>query len=264
MTRARVADLRQRLGERDWAIIRDVERFGVMAAGQLKRLHFTDGSPQSNARSCRRVLERLAAEQILVRLGRSIGGQAAGSSAHLYSLSVAGQRLLHPDTTRRFYAPDTPSSNLFLGHRLMVTELGVRLREAQHAGTLELVTFDSEPAAWRSFTSPTGGTETLKPDGYVEVAVGDYVDSYFLEADLATEGRGALTRKLDQYARYYATGQHQHANGGSFPRVLFVVPTEHRQEQLVNIIGRQPAELWQLYRVVTFEHFQSVILGGAS
>ena len=42
----------------------------------------------------------------------------------------------------------------FVRHTLAVTELYVRLREAERAGTLELLEFEPEPECWRSYPLP--------------------------------------------------------------------------------------------------------------
>jgi len=81
-----------RLGDRDQAIISTLGRVRVASARQLERIHFTDSTPLSNARSCRATLARLTRWRVLARLERRVGGVRSGSAGYVYSLDVAEAR----------------------------------------------------------------------------------------------------------------------------------------------------------------------------
>ena len=130
-------------------------------------------------------LRRLTERNLLYRLGRSVGGRRAGSEGFGFSLGTAGQRLVGPPS-KRPREPWTPSSN-HLRHALAVTELYVQLRELEDEARVEVERFDAEPRCWRFFGGPGGSRLVLKPDAFVMTAVGDYVDSWFIELDRATE-----------------------------------------------------------------------------
>jgi len=152
---------------------------------------------------------------------------------------------------------------MFLAHSLAVTESYVRVVEAELAGRLELLRFTAEPASWRQFAGPGGGRAVLKPDAYLELALGQYEDRWLIEIDRGTEAASTLTRKLDTYRAYRASGREQ-AGGGVFPRVLILVPDERRRQVVVDVCGRQPADSWKLFRVALLDQLVEVLEQGAA
>lgn len=223
-TAAYVASLPTQLSPRDIAILRDLGRVRVLTGRQLERLHFHDLGQPNRDRARRRVVNRLISLSLITTLDRSIGGVRAGSAGLIYALDAAGQRLLRllsgegQEPVRR---PWTPGA-LFLNHTLDVAELYVRLREAERAGGLELITFRAEPTCWQR----TASLGTLKPDAYALVGAGEVEDAWWLEVDRGTESPGTLRRKLNLYllaAQAGVTGP-----DGILPRVLVTVPNERR------------------------------------
>lgn len=223
-TAAYVATLPARLSDRDRTVLRDLGRVRVLTGRQLERLHFYDLAAPNQDRARRRVLNRLISLSVITTLDRSIGGVRAGSAGLVYTLDAAGQKLLRllngegQEPVRRPWTPGT----LFLKHTLAVSELYVRLREAERTDLLELVTFRTEPACWQR----TASLGTLKPDGYVLIATGDIEDAWWLEVDRGTESPGTLRRKLNLYllaAQGGVTGPDE-----VLPRVLVTVPSERR------------------------------------
>lgn len=262
VTAARVEQLADRLTARDRAIIETLDRLRVATTSQLQRLHFTGGTPLANARQARRTLRRLVESDVLARLDRRVGGGTRGSSQAVYALSVAGQRLASacgPAGGSRLRRPWTPHHS-FLAHQLSVTEVFVELSEAEASGDCELLAFDAEPLSWRRFTGLAGARTILKPDTYLRLGLGEYEDAYFLEIDRATESLPTLARKLDTYRRYRQTGREQQRYG-VFPQALFLVPDQARKQALVDLLGNQPAETWQLHRVSLASEALSVLLG---
>ncbi|MGH2554565.1 MAG: replication-relaxation family protein [Actinomycetota bacterium] len=254
-----------RIGHRDLLIVQTLGRVRVANARQLQRAHFFSSTPLSNARSSRATLARLARWRVVARLDRRVGGVRSGSAGYVYSLDVVGRRLLEgmrPVGTGRFRRPWTPSAT-FLHHALAVTELYVRLLEAERGGHLEVLTYDAEPDCWRTFTGPGGEAVVVKPDAYVRIGVGAFEEHAFVEVDRGTESARALGIKLDRYRAYWASGREQQGND-VFPRVVWLVPDAKRHDQLVDVASRQPAEAWRLFKVARFEDAVSALAGGGN
>lgn len=207
MSAARVAWVKGRLGQRDLLIVQTLGRVRVASAKQ--RIHLFASSPLSNARSCRAVLARLARWRVLARLDRRVGGVRSGSAGYVYALDVVGQRIAAegpPIRGSRFRRPWTPSAP-FLDHALAVTELYVRLLEAERGGQFQLLAFETEPDCWRSFHGPAGEMVVVKPDAFVRIGAGEFEEHAFVEVDQGTESRRALAVKLDRYRTYWASGR---------------------------------------------------------
>jgi hypothetical protein len=250
--------VRDGLAERDLAVLQAVAEFRLLTAGQIETLVFTDhATPLAAVRASRRVLERLARDRLLVRLDRRVGGVRAGSSSYVYALGPVGHRILHDDGSRRWREP----SGTFVAHTLAVAQLVVDLTVAARAGVTELVEYQCEPAAWRTFSRGLAGPDTLKPDLHVVTADRDDEWSWFVEIDLGTESAGAIARKCRTYHDYWATGTEQHRHG-TFPRVLWVVDTERRATIIRKAIARTRTINQDLFAVTTNEHAIAMLAGG--
>ena len=254
VTASRLDHLNATLSARDWMILATLRRLRLASSGQLERLCFVGVS----RRQARQSLASLVDRGVIARLARRIGGVRSGSAGYVYTLDIAGARLLAP--ALRFRRPDDPGER-FVRHALAVTELYVRLACADRAGTIDLYDFVAEPASWRTFAGPYGPA-VLKPDAAVVTRLGQYEDRWFVEVDRATEAASVVARKCETYRRYWQTGTEQERYG-VFPRVLFLVPDERRQAALVEVFGRQPAEAWQLFLVAVFDDGVSTIARGA-
>jgi hypothetical protein len=136
----------------------------------------------------------------------------------------------------------------FINHCLTITELLVRLTEITRQSDVELLEFSAEPLSWRRYLGRGGSRAILKPDAFVRIGAGEYVDSWFVEVDLGTESPRTLITKLVAYRTYWNTGKETSRNG-VFPQVLWLAPTERRAEVIIDCCGRQPAESWRLHRV---------------
>jgi hypothetical protein len=256
-----VTSLLTHLSERDVAVLESLRAYRLLTTNLVQRLHFGIGhaSPGAALGATMRVLTRLESHGLVGRTGRRIGGVRSGSSGICWQLGSTGDHLLramHGQKQRRRYVEPSPA---FTAHTLAVAELAVRVRELQDRGIVEVLSIDTEPSCWRSFTGPHGTLEWLKPDLYVVTASGDYEDHWFVEADLATEHPPVVVRKAKVYQRYAATGAHQ-ARHGLFPAVTWVVPDTARQGA-IQAADRavQPA----LFRVVTTDQFTDLITSGS-
>lgn len=226
---SRLGLVARQLTERDLAVLGSLAQLRLLTTTQLERLHFREGSAQTQARRCRRCLARLHDFDLVHRLERRIGGLHAGSSGFIYGLTGWGRRLIGSDgpaggqRRRRQWEPSPP----FQDHVLAVSELFVQLREAERQGQLELIDFIAEPACWRTYLGPDGAPLVLKPDAFVVTAEPDYEHLSFVEVDLGTEGQAAIRSKAERYRRNWLVGQEQR-QFGVFPRIVFLAPHAER------------------------------------
>lgn len=262
---SRLARVNAALTDGDRIVLQTLAALRLATTSQLQRLHFTAGTTSANLRAAQRALGKLAALGVVTRLERRIGGVRAGSAGQVYGLGTAGQHLVTghgPAGGRQIRRPWTPSLP-FVSHRLAITELDVRLVEAERRGELELVSFTAEPEAWRRYLGPHGATAWLKPDAFVVVGAGDYEDRWFVEVDLGTESPLVIARKCRAYLDYQSSGREQ-AETGVFPLVLFIVPSERRRRTILGVTKRQPTTAGRLFRVTTDDAAIQTIAGGAA
>jgi hypothetical protein len=266
LPRGHAQRLRARLGDRDLAVLSSLHTLRLATGEQLRRLHVADGSPATQSRRCRALLQRLTDLRLVNRLGRRVGGVHAGSDGFVYGLSGHGQAVLAVDGPlggRRRRVWDTSPS--FQDHVLSVASLYVGLVEAERAGQLELLAFDAEPGAWRRHPGSGGQTVTLKPDGYVQLGVGDIEHSAFIEVDCGTESGPTIARKCRMYGDYWRTGIEQTTNE-VFPRVLWLGTTERSVQRIAGVLAKLPADTRHLFQVVPIDEaipaLTSTALGG--
>lgn len=259
----RLVELAAALSSRERAITETVARLRLVSAPQLERLYFDAiPNPQSRGRLARRTLRRLVERGVLGRLARRIGGVRAGAAGHVYFVTSAGQRLAaywQGEGLRRPRGSYEPS-RAFVRHTLGISEVYVRLSEADRAGALELLAFEREPR--RSFVGPGGARLTLRPDAYVRLGVSrEEEERVYLEVDCATEGRMALARKCRLYVAAWRAGVEP-----VFPRVVWLTLTEQRAELLGEVCATLPADSQKLFAVTTPERAREVLTGhgGAS
>lgn len=218
-----------------------------LASGhQLRRRFFAE----RDGRAVRRVLLRLSEWRVLERMPRRVGGVRSGSDGYLYAVGVAGARLRAREGSRlrRLEAP----GDRYIAHTLAITELLVRLHEATQRGELDLMTAETEPTCWRTFTGPAHTRLTLKPDLYARIGAGGFEDRWFIEVDLATEARGTLIAKAKRYIAHLRSGQEQ-AAAGVYPRVLWVVPDARRGEQIQDAMRALSVEQRRLFSFCEFD-----------
>jgi hypothetical protein len=256
VTADRLALIAQTLDATDQQLLAEVAKVRLATARQLQRLVAAESLAE--IRRLRRQLSRLTELDVLARLERRVGGRKSGSGSYVYGLGLAGQRLVAGTDLGRVRPPWTPRPS-WLAHALLVSELYVRLREAERRGQLEIVRFEAEPNCWRPFDSGYGMT-VLKPDAFIASLTPDYEQSHFVEVDRGTESPAMLVRKLDVYRSYWSAGAEQ-GRSGVFPQVLWLVPDDDRKGLLIDVAGRQPADAWQLHQVRTFADALSAFTG---
>ena len=267
MSRSDLSELRRELTDRDWAALRDAERYRLVTSKQLQRLHFDAAhpSPIAAARACSRTLSRLREHGILRALQRRIGGVRSGSGGFVWYLGPVGERLLQAASGdrmrgRRNYRE--PSQH-FVDHTLAITELAVQIIEAERDGQLELLALHTEPASWQRSLSSFGVAQTLKPDLHLVTAAGEYEHHWFAEIDMATEHLPVIVRQCAAYQAFYATGRYQ-AEHGLFPLVVWVVPTAWRKTQIRSRIERERKLDAALFTVITADEIETLLGTGAA
>ncbi len=262
----RLVALADGLSPRERQIVAAVARLTLVSGRQLLNLFFDSSSGSStDTRRARRVLARLVEQRALDRLERRRGGAGGGSSAWVYALGPAGVRMVAywaGEGLPRSRGAHEPGA-AWTAHTLAVSELYVRLREAERAGRLELLAFDAEPDCWRRYTGLGGAAGVLKPDAYVRLGIGEYEDSFLVEVDMGTERRGQLTRQHHAYSEYFRAGVEQ-AKTGVFPSVLWIVPDARRVALLADIQRGLPAQARRLFTVATNERVLTVLCGLAT
>jgi hypothetical protein len=241
-----LTSLRERLSERDMAIIRQVAALRLMSARQIEAIHFPVSQHDNElaaTRARQRVLMRLCRERLLSSLDRRVGGVRAGSAGLVLALGPVGQRILTSSNRRR--RPYEPGLHFF-EHTLAASQLVVDVMAAARAGSLELLSLEAEPVCWRQ-VSGLHGRRWLRPDVFLVLGVNDYELRWFCEVDLATESIPTVLGKCRLYGAYRQTGREQANSGGVFPRVCWITPDETRAERLREAIAldrRLPAQLF--------------------
>jgi hypothetical protein len=255
-----LARVRRRLSERDSAILAQVAELRLMSTRQVEQIHFPSelhANPGSAGRCCRRVLERLARDRLLVRLDRRVGGVRAGSSGYIYTLGPAGQRVLELDGPRRRLREP---SRLHVDHTLAISDLVVSLTLAERQGRCELLALEAEPACWRAV--PGLARVMLRPDLFVALGLGEYERRWFVELDRETANLPALLRKCRLYDNYYRSGAEQAAYG-VFPRVAWLVPAERRAARLQQAIERNRELTSALFLISSGDGAQALMEAGS-
>lgn len=246
---ARVARLRQQLSQRERDVLVSLYRVRLLSLRHLQRLFVVDGSPQARTRRAQMLLKKLHDLGLVVRLDRVIGGARAGSAGYLYGLSGLGQAVLDirgPNGGRRRRIWE--ARPYFQDHMLAVAELYVQVVERHRAGYVQLLEFDAEPSCWRRYAGPGGEAITLKPDVFLRLGIGAVERSVFVEADLGTESLPTIRRKCQRFIEYWRSGTEQRWRG-VFPKVVWLVPNEHRQANIAGVIQKLGREAQALFDV---------------
>ncbi|GAA5158236.1 replication-relaxation family protein [Pseudonocardia eucalypti] len=234
------------------AVLRSLASFRLMTGRQLQQLHITSDQPATSARRGRAVLKRLTELGAVVRLERQIGGEHGGSESLIYTLSGLGQSVLALDADSDVHVPrgrmiwDTKPA--FQNHLLAIADLYVELHALDAQGQLELLQFETEPAAWRWFAGPAGGRQAVKPDAFVALGVGDFEQQAFVEIDRGTESRPTIARKCRRYVDYWQSGQEQQRSG-VFPKVWWLTSKPRWAARIADVIASLPAAHQPLFGV---------------
>ncbi|WP_431774554.1 replication-relaxation family protein [Streptomyces cucumeris] len=257
---ARVGRLRNRLSERDLAVLTILQRVRLTSLRQLQRLLVTDGSPAARTRRAQLLMTRLTELGLVTRFSRVIGGVRAGSSGFIYGLSGLGQAVLDIDAPRRRVWESKP---YFQDHMLATTELYVQLVEQHRLGEGDLLAFDAEPAAWRHFTDKYNKLVMIKPDAYARVGTPTTERSTFIEVDMGTETIPTLKKKSQRYIDYWRSGVEQQFRG-VFPKVTWLVKDSTRAERVTSMLRKLASDAHELFEVGLLTDGPRLLGGGQS
>jgi hypothetical protein len=245
VSRRRLDEIDAVMSPLDRDVLLLVQQLRLATGAQLRRCFWP-----ASERAARRTLKRLGEWRVLDRLpARLSGGHRGGSQSFTWYVGPVGLRLLDRIgfTGKRLITP----SDRYRRHTLGVTELVVRLVEADRDASLELIAWQSEPACWRPFLGHGGGRVILKPDLALRIGVGAaHEDRWLIEWDMATEAQATLATKLRAHLAYRASGQELGEHGVD-PRVLWLVPDVRRAEMLRRVIDRLRPDEGELFAVTT-------------
>lgn len=245
ITARRLAELHDRLSQRDRTVLRVLKDFRLATVAQLQAIVFHDHATDQTAnRVARRTMNRLLELGAVTRLERRIGGIRAGSTGHVYSLAPVGHRLLGDTTRKRNHEPKLHH----VKHTLAITDLAAQLHRASRDNDFEIEVLQTEPHCWRSPNDDNA--KILKPDLHIRIANKNTELSWFIEIDLATESGTVLTRKLQAYTDYWRSGAEQEAHS-VFPRVAWIAPDQNRADFIARTIEKGEGVEARLFSVTT-------------
>ena len=231
---------------------------------QLARLTALEyASPASALRQTQRHLANLAQQRLLTSLERRVGGWQGGSAVTIWAATTRGQRLVATDEGEEVPRRQRPRevSTTFLDHLLAITEVRTSIEEAVRQEADTETTVALEPDCWRTALSPSGQPQVLRPDLAVTITSPAYEDRYLIEVDRATENPGRVIATCWRYQEHQATSA-QASDGGVFPLVVWLVPTDRRRHRLERAIAHSTGLLRDLFRVIRLDQLPTLIHGG--
>jgi hypothetical protein len=239
------------LTDDDLAVVQFISEVRLATGHQIARRLWSAAHPRDvRARAARRALRRLEDWRVLDRLARRVGGMRGGSTTIVYCLGPVGRRLLirRGFTAKRLTAP----GDRFVRHTLAITELCVRLAEADIGGDIDLIELQNEPRCWRPFLGLMGARLILKPDLFTRVGAGALEDRWFIEIDLATESLPTIANKAKLYLSHYRSGEEQRRHG-VYPRVIWAVPDKRRASQIATALRGLGEEAQRLFSIWLYD-----------
>ena len=240
------------LTDYDQAVLLFLAEVRLATGRQIARRLWSSKTPtDSGAWAARRAIWRLEGWRIVDRLPRRVGGVRGGSASLVYAVGPVGRRLL-TNQGSGFRRLGTPGDR-HVAHTLAITELVVRLHEADLGGQLDLVELQTEPACWREFLGGLLATRmVLKPDLFARIGAGAFEDRYFIELDLGTEHVATLIGKGKRYIEYWRSGEEQ-SRHDVFPRVVWMVPDRRRAEDVAEALEHLPTGAARLFVIWPYD-----------
>ena len=233
---------------------------------QLARLTAPEYASSASAlRQTQRHLASLAQQRLLTSLERRVGGWQGGSAVTIWAATTRGHRRVAAENGEDEEVPRRQRprevSTTFLDHLLAITEVRTSIEEAvrQEADTEAVVAL--EPECWRTALSPSGQVQVLRPDLAVTITSPAYEDRYLIEVDRATENPGRVIATCWRYQEHQAASS-QASDGGVFPLVVWLVPTDRRRHRLERAIAHSTGLLRDLFRVIRLDQLPTLIHGG--
>jgi hypothetical protein len=262
-SRKRLEELERTISERDYCILRSLQKCRYLTTGQITRLHFNNSTTHGAAiRAANRGLAKLKDYGLIGALTRRIGGVRAGSGSFVWALTPTGFKLLHLEQTdaipRKQFREPTP---YFLEHTLLVSETHLQLTEICGRHDMTLASVLLEPECWRWYQAD-GKKLALKPDLFAATQANGYEDCWFIEIDRATETPARVLDKCDRYIHYLRSGAEQRKTG-VFPYVVWIVPSKKRENAIRTHIAEAYVKGPDIFITITPDEFETLIVGGA-
>jgi len=194
------------LTERDRVILSEVNRFGAVTRRQLIALRLFRSKTRANERLKKLTDAKLltARPQALPQLGRQL-------------VYLPGPGLSEPTNRRRRLAE---GSTLFLDHQVGLVD--IRIAFERHTTVV----------IWRSDRECEALVKGIRPDSFVEYRLSEVTHCAFIEYDRGTETLGRVERKVRAYADLAFSGLFTRTFGRKFFRLLLVIDTPGRLENL--------------------------------
>jgi Replication-relaxation len=218
------------LSNRDRAILRDVNDYGILSTEQVFRLRFP------SIHRARKRLRLLWRHRFVTRNVRPMR-RGEGSSPYLYSLAHKGRRLLAgdepvADSTHRVRPIGTSEHTLRLNDFRIALSLNCR-------GSIGLMLKDWKQGRTVRFDPAVrNGSLTVRvpivPDGFFTLQYGGKDFSYFLEIDRGTADLGRIRTKILAYLNLWHSGAASTKLGVRSFRLLYDTSSEKR---LVNMLS---------------------------
>lgn len=231
---------------------------------QLARLTALEYASSASAlRQTQRHLASLAQQRLLTSLERRVGGWQGGSAVTIWAATTRGHRLVAAEGEGEVPRRQRPRevSTTFLDHLLAITEVRTSIEEAVRQEADTEATVALEPECWRTRLGPSGQVQVLRPDLAVTITSPAYEDRYLIEVDRATENPGRVIATCWRYQEHQAASA-QASDGGVFPLVVWLVPTDRRRHRLERAIAHSTGLLRDLFRVIRLDQLPTLIHGG--
>lgn len=229
------------LQARDLCLLRTVTEHRVVSLTQAAALHF-EGRYEAAAKR----LQKLRRGGFLAAYPRRVGDacllRPTRRTRCVVAAAVGGAARA---TDREIGRKSKPLATNLVSHELAVVDARIAIGRACHAAAASLQEFIPRPHAHAFQTpgpTPTGG---FRPDAYLSIETrSGRRQHFFLELDRSTEPGAVLAAKMRRYQAFDRSGAFAVARGGlpaeraRYPfRVLFVVPSPERRDNLARLFG---------------------------
>ena len=262
-TKLRLAELEQRLSERDRQVLLSLQQCRYLTTLQIARLYYYGASTNRRAavRTANRNLSKLRELDLIRPLQRRIGGVRAGSGSFVWTLTSGGFRLLQADAADQPRKQFREPSLHFLAHTQVISEACLQLTEICARYDITLLNIQFEPECWRGYTERSGRQVVLKPDLYAVTQGSGYRDHWFIELDCDTETIARVIEKCERYIQYLSSGTEQ-KRSGVFPYVVWIVPDIKRKNSLTKHIHAEFPRGPDIFIVILPDELESLIRKG--
>lgn len=224
----RIAD--EELGPVEREILKALYRYRLMSTAQVGRLFFPgSASEMGRVRAARRHMARIEAA------GLAASRPPARDRQKLYRLSEAGMHVAVAFEGKRSIAElkrvcsEKLASSFLRNHHLEVVDVAVAFESARGG---ELLEWGGDWDMLYRYIN-LGTRYRLRPDARGVWASNGDIFPFFVEVDRGKRTTGDVEAQVEKYAAFFASGAYVETEGcGTFPPVLFVVPTETRRKSL--------------------------------